>query len=799
MTSTLKLLVALLLSSTAALAQNSARPGVGYNPGPDVSTEMGRRYLDILANAPDYGWISVLLIGEQRFRPVWGPTFSRMNFAPNSIVAIAIGQDLTHKAEFAKKNATAAYGAAAEDQGEHVGAKGEMGFINHYAPTINGQYGSAGSPVILLDEAGKPQSLLSVTHIDNGFWTLSTDERSLVTKTRHELLDWIFTNNQDSLRLVVLYGGAARDGFATWVQSKPGGQVGTVYDPKLLSRTRIPVMKKVSTGGNGQATYPLTKTGEDLYARVLGRPLEYKLPQYPPEGFVPDIQLARQKLKDELPKWFDEMALMEGGIEGSGLVHPAQIGGYDVAHQMMINGQNTISLKGLKISDQLTLRNHILALDFPHPTRMFINGREWAAKEFSKLMPVIEWFMQNEGYRVNPFTEALSDLEKGLPYSFDMAGTDPRTYPFGTPLNRMQSKSDAVRAGVNVIIDGSKNKTAILKKQTPAQKAKGEFPQYDLSQQIKAMARQTPHQYPPETELWSTHPRGEQYRYRFDPGPPAGYERIFKHGFPKSLIELQPTTGDFAHYRGFFQGAEALVLYTPTDLSDILTERAATGEAGQYLQSALDQRGFGRKPLILKTAPFVYQPWDPAGWEKIVSETPDYRRRLIGKVLEENAPRFIIVDDVKVQAELQTILGAGSKIPVIFWARDLNVASSGVKELAESLRFIPGANQAPFKLEMHDIPRNQLYFDAHWWEGTSGERVITASDPKFRGKVFAGVVPDWAAKQKFTPPAGQVQSVTELKDWLQNVPKTTMKLEECNLFFLDQSARNHPWNRKDAG
>jgi hypothetical protein len=775
-------------------AQDPNYQGVSYNAGPDVTTPEGREVLDIMAEAGSYGDLSVLIAGEQRFRPLYGPTFSRMLFEKNSIVALVQGQDVTHKAEFAGNPATAGFGGRAEDVGRYIGVRGEMGFINSYAATITGQYGSSGSPIVQLDSQGRPEKLTTTTIIDNGFWTLSMDARSRVTQTRHKLLTWILKNNPESLRLVILFGGASRDAFANFLASN-GAQVGTNFDPKKLSRTRVPKMKLVNTGGNGQAAVPLTKEGGDLYELVLGRKLNYKLPQKKPKGFVADIDQAREKLSAELDRWFDQMAFLSGGLDGSGLLHPAQIGGFDLDSQLVIQGQPTISLKGLKLTNGYTVQNDILVQDFPHPTRMSMEGKEWASKEINKSMAPIRWFIENRGFVLNPKPHEKSDFEKAMDYEYARSDTDSKTYNFGTPQNRMGSTSDAVRAGAHIIIDGSRDKKSFLK-QTPKQKAAGEIPEFDMSVQLAANAKELPAQMPPANELWTTAPQGTDIRYQFDRGPSIDIDQIIGESVPGVIAEVQPTTGAFAHYRGKWKGARGLYLYTPfEEYSDILTQRAATGDFGQHFHGLMEQRGVGDQYLVLKTVPASKESWALNDWKKMFDASQEYRKRLIQAVLSKNDLEFIIVDDPIMESELNTLLKKSSKIPVIRMNRVEGVVSSGFEELAARLAQVPTLNQTPYQVKRSNIPRSHLYFTSRWWEGTSGDRVLTALDPELRGKVFASVVPTWASRQKFQMPADQLKAAKDLRQWVEDMALKVTPITDCNLLFLDRKTQQaaQPW------
>jgi len=70
--------------------------------------------------------------------------------------------------------------------------------------------------------------------------------------------------------------------------------------------------------------------------------------------------------------------------------------------------------------------------------------------------------------------------------------------------------------------------------------------------------------------------------------------------------------------------------------------------------------------------------------------------------------------------------------------------------------------------KMADIPRTHLSYYARIWEGTSGDRVITSIDPKYKGKAFAEVAPRWAFSQKFPLPASDRQGIQKLIQKLES-------------------------------
>src|SRR5690606_18857186 len=123
-------------------------------------------------------------------------------------------------AEAAGRPATAGFGGRAQDLAKYFGVSSSAAFINAYAFTIRWQYGAFDTPLITNGPNGKQYNVSSFT--GNQVWMLSQDLDSPIVKWRNNLIEWIIRNNKDSLKMIVLFGGAARDTAASFVISKGG-------------------------------------------------------------------------------------------------------------------------------------------------------------------------------------------------------------------------------------------------------------------------------------------------------------------------------------------------------------------------------------------------------------------------------------------------------------------------------------------------------------------------------------------------------------------------------------------------
>ena len=73
----------------------SAMPRWSYDAGPDPKTKMGKELIDLTAAIPNMPAMSEKLMGEQKFRPAFGPVPWRMLQKANSVKILFIGQDAT--------------------------------------------------------------------------------------------------------------------------------------------------------------------------------------------------------------------------------------------------------------------------------------------------------------------------------------------------------------------------------------------------------------------------------------------------------------------------------------------------------------------------------------------------------------------------------------------------------------------------------------------------------------------------------------------------------------------------------
>ncbi len=582
-----------------------------YDPGPNLNSEneferkMAKELVDILAEIPDAPALSEQIVGRQRFRPAYGPIPLRMILKPNSIKILFIGQDGTHIAEAANRPATAGFGGRAQDMAAYFGVSESAAFINAFAFTINGQYSSANTPYFEKTPQGYKAG--KAGFVDNHFWLLSQDPQSAVTQWRNRLIDWILRNNPESLRMIVAFGGAAKDAISSFVVAG-GGRVGTRLE-KTIHKIQIAEMNLENAGGNGQFSVLSNINGNDLFqsvenARAESEGRRAKRLDYSEEE---DQQDTFRALQNDLSSYWSQMVFTQGGPLKNGLVHPAQLGGFDIEKIRIGDDETeTMSLKGLKLSDGTSLSHHVMIAQFPHPTALSMaqmdyeqavkkrreierlraeaqrsgqplpplnkipsNASEIVANFLSGLKRFIterapDWTIEADRSLDSRGRPRVNQFAQGLAYTYGREDIPPDFYDFGTPASRMVSVSSAVRMGrYRSRLEGLGEEEAEIERKREAKSKITSFGQVivfgaredegfsDLESldKITEMTHFLPAQKPSTAELYTARPRSLESRYVFDSGPGPEYALLLKEDF-RETYRLKDGTEWDAENRG---------------------------------------------------------------------------------------------------------------------------------------------------------------------------------------------------------------------------------------------------------
>lgn len=773
----MKKLVFVLVYLCSLFAFSANLINAAYDEGLNPEDPMHKELLDILAGMPNMPGISEAMTEDQFFRPAFGPTLWRMILKPNTMKILFIGQDGTHIAEGAAYTATAGFGGRAQDVAAYLGQRTGAGFMNYSFFTITKQYGAFDVPV-LVNQSNKTDVRFG-SYVPNDVWLMTQDKDSLMAQKRNQLIDWIMRYHKKSLRMVVLFGGAARDSLGTFVESR-GGKVGTRYSLEDLQKLEVPLGILVSAGGNQTANVLIDKQGHDLYEALLGRTVNYK------DENKADLKEVQKLLKDKIQELKSQMALTKGGISGSGVIHPAQIGGYDL-DKIEIEGKVSRSLEGLVLSDGSKVGN-VVAINSPHPTALSMMTKQQASEAISKALEPVSDNFKKFGH-IKADEGMVNEYEQGKPYEYGRTKIPVDYYTPGTPYTRMLDRSEAYRMKPDIVVLGTRDQGAIFDRD-----------------QIETVRKALPAAGIAKEEMYTDRPRTIPARYQNDQGPGEKYMKIIRglidmdvigktkegmtsaQGMDAYNIKSDPeSVGPFGHYRGKFKNSKVLILADPDGYDDFLTSRALTGSRGQYLHGMMKDIGVGEDYLVLKTVPFAMDGATPQEWEVVLKQTAVYREQLIKEFLKDNAVDMIIADGAYAQKEIQRIVGEKSSTPIIKIDRLGLGNNSGLKSASEEIKKIPKYRNVDAKIEMANIPRAHLPYVAKTWWGTSGDRVLNATNQKFKGKAFAIIVPKWASSQK--------PALNDLE--VKNVELLNEKLKTAKLPILKESVTDF-YTRKKA-
>lgn len=784
-------------------------PAWSYDAGPNLKSKdpfeakMARELVDHtakIANAPE---ISDQVVGRQRFRPAYGPIPWRMLLKKNSVKILFIGQDGTHIAEAANRPATAGFGGRAQDLAAYFGVNEGAAFINNYAFTINGQYNTANSPYI--DQSGPAKKVFTTTLTDNKMWLVSQDQDSPVTQWRNGLIDWIIRNNPDSLQLIVAFGGAARDGISAFVVSAGGKSEGRLA--RKMRHIQVPEMKIVSAGSNKQFSVLLDKNDKDLFQKIENERNGRDATRF--DYADANHQNAVLKdLKDNLDTYLPEMIFSKGGDAQNGILEAAQLGGYDM-EKLVVGNQETISIKGLKLSDGSLAgvkeengqrkERDILVVQLPHPTALSMMTPDDASETVKARLAVLQPYVDN-GWKIPADDGMVNNFAAGENYKYARSDIGPEYYDFGTPASRMVSVSSASRmsgsGNSHIIVFGSRDR--------------GNFDRAKLTAMTDAQPAEA---FDKTKDFFTTRPRSAELRDVFDPGPNVlddngnvvvNYAKIIKENINfKEIyrmkdgtewnkesrahqnlaisnfnIKTHPIIADYGHYRGTFKNPKVLVLADPIGYDDMVTSRALTGERGQYLQGFMKDIGVPEQYLVLKTVPFGMDGASDEEWSEVIAETRNYRKAIVDQLLSGAQKPLLVITDGKWAGQEVDALLAGNQIPVVKIKRD-DAQKSGLAEAFSTIAnpqrpLLPLARNARASLARANIPRSHLPYYSRIWEGTSGDCVL-ASGGELAGIAFAEVAPKWAWTQDFAltdEEAGQVKKlIAKLKDGNLPLPK----------------------------
>ncbi len=500
---------------------------------------------------------------------------------------------------------------------------------------------------------------------------------------------------------------------------------------------------------------------------------------------------AKSLLLDNVEKAKELMSFTYGGPQRNGVLFPQQFGGWDL-HTMKVEGQKTRSIKGLSVpcngskvgvcKDAITVSApDIVFVGAPHPTSLSMGEMtkkgSAAIKVEKELLKPLKAELDRGWNPPTPESGMKSAFLEGKAYKY-RRGVIPQSHgdPGITDL-RLLPVSTAKRQGKSMIVIGTRDRASFskteikkLEKDTPSNQSLVSS-NYVLTGRAKFDSWKTKYDRGPNEKyaklLFQSLNKKESHwvnskyleeankvydeifenSYKDDYSKEYAYSKsvrtIFdKYGIDAFSAKTHPDAGFFGHYRGTFDNPKVIIVSDPLGYDSFITSKAATGERGQYLNGLMSDLGVKENYLVLSTVPFAMDGASEEEWQTVIKRTEKYRYDLI-KELKSDFPKAIFLADGKYATqEVYRILEEKSYIE----GYQTSNHSEDMKSLGKKLlKKFKGSDVTGLK---KDIPREHLTWIARVWEGTSGDRVITATDKTNKGKAFAIVAPDWARKNK---------------------------------------------------
>lgn len=543
-------------------------------------------------------------------------------------------------------------------------------------------------------------------------------------------------------------------------------------------------------------TYQKTEKILNLRLMALGKPLNYSDGS---EEYGLSTENAKDLLTLNQKQAIDMMVFTQGGPQKNGVLYPQQFGGWDLG-TMKVNGVETRSIAGLKIPclgskvGECKDQNSVPAPDVvfvgaPHPTALSsgeVSKPGSASQKVEKeLLAPLRKEMKRGWVPPQPEPPLTSAFIQGdIPYQYGR-GFIPESHgdPGITPL-RLLPVSTAKRERGNIVIgtrDRAKFNTQALKSmkaELPADRSlleshlvltgKNRISKHlfkfdrgpdDTYSKLLFNSLDPEIVFAPKSEYTEEYLQSKELeegklkkRLRVDQlnaeqvsdARSAALAHIFdQYGMDGFDYKSHPDAGFFGHYRGTFNKPKVIILADPVGYDSFLTSKAATGDRGQYLHGLMEDLGIGKDYLVISTVPLGMDNATPEEWEVMLKRTESYRDELFAQ-LKKLRPKLFIADGNAASSELKRILGARKFVTL----KQGTKPSQGIKRSEKALRsrLKLGSTFNGLSGQRADIPREHLTWIARVWEGTSGDRVITAepTDKANFGKAFAIVAPKWA-------------------------------------------------------
>ena len=388
---------------------------------------------------------------------------------------------------------------------------------------------------------------------------------------------------------------------------------------------------------------------------------------------------------------------------------------------------------GDKIQAKIPDGMKILVVGVPHPGGAspanggqgaldnIIKGFTKAAQNVAALKNADSRWLPQDPDDPKALNERLAEMN--APYQYKDAGIPYRDFAFGTNWRMGQEGTTSNRWGADSIQVFSKNGEYGDKKARYNEREIGKFAYAESNLERAGFKNGVDMPWEPPrwseadpkmSQAYDAGPCGHYDNHAFytdqtyaqPPCPAAGYLKL---GWPTVANAQSASLGLTSMYRGRIQGAKIVVIADQTSHDDFFSGRALSGEAGQRLQTWLQQQNIGSNYLIVRTSP----------WDSLTSTSANDPELL--KLAEPNLRAFL-VEVVKSKPKLIVSLGP--------WAQQ--IAQKVATE--NSIEFKNLELSEIGKLALSPIPREDLPYHSRWWMGTSGNRAVRGDGGTLKGR-----------------------------------------------------------------
>jgi hypothetical protein len=327
-----------------------------------------------------------------------------------------------------------------------------------------------------------------------------------------------------------------------------------------------------------------------------------------------------------------------------------------------------------------------------------------------------------EATRVQIMKNKYNYKDAGIPYRDFAFGTNDQMGATGTTSNRWKADSIQVFSAFGDYGD----KAAKYRDLTIGNRSYPDYKMVGLDRAGFKVGVDLPWE-PPKlgTPMADAYDMGPCQNYDANKMAPCKFADLMVNGWSKQLYASAQSAsfGPTSMYRGNLYNPQILIIADQTSHDDFFSGRALTGEAGQKLQTWLEEKGAKDNYVIIRTSPFDTLTWQDDGTHNLeLLKNPEVVKKvteLVGEVMKNGT---------------KEVYSLGT------WAGEL------AKKISPNAKAIDAEVKGK---KISVIPRKDLPYHTRWWMGTSGNRanrgdggaVGKGADGKFHYYRF--YAPDW--------------------------------------------------------